>query len=74
MHTTSTTIDPDDVLEAEVFTKSRLADLDGAGHVLPAFFTYGSTLRGTDAVAKPPRPSRETRGLSDGHVDGVAVA
>ncbi len=28
-------------------------------------------LCGMDSVAKPPRPSGETRALSDGHVDGV---
>ncbi len=28
-------------------------------------------LRGTDIVAKPSPCTRETRGLSDGHVDGV---
>ena len=74
MDTSATRVDPHNVLEAEVLPQRTLTDLDGVGHVLPALPADRRALRGTDAIAKPPRPSRETRGLSDGHVDGVAVA
>ena len=44
MDTSSPGVDPDDVLEAEVLAQGTFADLDGAGHVLPALLADGRAL------------------------------